>query len=414
MKDNLFLKRIEALGSGAKKKIEKCLGSVIDSGHDFVEKFKSSTNKTRLKVIKQVGAGVLSVLLLCGFTGCVDENGDISANATTVSRVDVTTIYNEPTTPPVVTTPSTPAVTTGPTTGTNPPEVTTPGTTEPTTPPVEEPGTTTPGTTEPITPPVEVPGTTTPGETEPSNPPAETETPNLPADEDGYEYPEYFENLANEMIRARGVFSSHRYEDELKATDAEVVFVGTGKSIDSDTPIIIYTRHKLENGKTYYGRFAFSVASKDYRRLNWTYLYNSYEAYVSAMENALKNKQELVEAKLSLLEDQTDIINSGLTENFAKFVDEKFVDVEINFVRNVLPKNELAFSEISGFGYDEDGKSYSFVIELTFSGTYFPNIDKLIDDVNKGDRTREDMLKFESTVKAIDSVYQKQEEAQNQ
>ena len=67
MKDNIFRKKLNDMGETAKEDIEKSFGGEVKSGDELVSKFKNMTNKARLKVMKKVGAGLLSLLILAGF-----------------------------------------------------------------------------------------------------------------------------------------------------------------------------------------------------------------------------------------------------------------------------------------------------------------------------------------------------------
>ena len=210
MNDNIFRKKILEMGKSAGEKIEKLFDGATRNAREFVDKFRDMNNKTRVKVMKQVGAGLMSLLILAGFTGCVDEKGNVvdepSVTVTHVGEEEITvaTTVVSPETQhkPVETTgpssTSRPVETTGPAETTGPVETTGPavttgpaGTTGPaeTTRPSES-TTTTQNETTTTTPPV------TTGPNEDNSPIVE----DFPADEDGYAYPEFFANLVNKSI----------------------------------------------------------------------------------------------------------------------------------------------------------------------------------------------------------------------
>ena len=414
MKDFILRKKLAELGESARKKVDYFFEGATNTAHEFVDKFKSMSNKTRLKVVKSVGAGIMSVLILAGFTGCMDELGNIIGqehSGTTPPKTNVTTVFNETTkpeetikpeettkkpevttTPPVVTTP--PEVTTTPPVVTTPPEVTT-------TPPV-------------VTTPPEV--TTTP--------PEETTTPggvvipdeDLPADEDGYQYPEFFANLVRQTILDKKLFYeihdgiNYRYLVENKTP--EIVFVERGESVNGElNPIIIYAQFPVDedNENSITVRMSFTTGTKDYAYLKFPELYSSYAEYVEAMQTALQNRAELANADISDLLMEQNEINAGLGENFAKFVEEKFVDASINCVRSYYSENGGSLiSEISGFAYDTEGKSYSYVVKLQCKSDLLLSDKQIIEGVEAGTLTRADFETFESTSKQISSVFEEQ------
>ena len=77
MNDNTFRKKLNDMGADAKRKIEIFFEGATNNAHEFVEKFKSMSNKTRVKVVKSVGVGIMSLLILSGLTGCMDDLGNI-------------------------------------------------------------------------------------------------------------------------------------------------------------------------------------------------------------------------------------------------------------------------------------------------------------------------------------------------
>lgn len=407
MNDKQFLKRIAEFGDGTRLKIEKFFGGAINSGKEMVEKFKAMSAKTRAKLIKQVGAGLLSVLVLAGFTGCVNDKGEIdetrtSAQVTLLTPEDLNSATSSafaPGTRPVVpessapeSRPIVPATTAPETTpvvpGTAAPEITTP----------VAPSTSTPETT-PV-----VPETTAP-EVTPSVPAED-----LPADADGYNYPKFFRDLVYERVVGQRLLSDTIYYDEICKAEPEIVFVERGESsVAEPNPIVIYVRYNI-SGQNMYARFAFDVKNRAYLDLGRAYKHTSYAGYVDAIKTALEERCNNISAQITELRYKTDEINDGLNSTFAKFVDDRFVDAEINFVRVVDGADGWSEFEISGFGYDGEGKSYSFKANIDPDVPY--NSENLIADICASKLLKSDLERFDSTAKAIDSVFTR--ESQNE
>ncbi|MBQ7391239.1 MAG: hypothetical protein IJV73_01010, partial [Clostridia bacterium] len=322
---------------------------------------------------------------------------------------------NETAAPPEVTT--TPQVTTIPQeVTTTPPEVATTPQEVTTTPPEV---TTTPQ--EATTTPPEV--TTTPQEVT-TTPPKETTTPggvvtpdeDLPADEDGYQYPEFFANLVRQTILDKKLFYeihdgiNYRYLVENKTP--EIVFVERGESVNGElNPIIIYAQFHVDEAgqKNICVRMSFTTGTKDFAYLKFPHLYSSYAEYVEAVQTALQNRAELANADISDLLMEQDEINAGLGENFAKFVGEKFVDASINCVRFYSDSTDgHIVREISGFAYDTEGKSHSYVVKLQCKSDLLLSDKQIIEGVEAGTLTRADFETFESTSKQISSVFEEQ------
>lgn len=404
MNDKQFLKRIAEFGDGTRLKIEKFFGGAINSGKEMVEKFKAMSAKTRVKLIKQVGAGLLSVLVLAGFTGCVNDKGEIdetrtSAQVTLLTPEDLngaTSSAFASGTRPVVPESSAPE---------SRPIV--PTTTAPETTPVV-PGTAAPETTTPVAPSTSTPETT-PVVPETTAPEATPSVPaeDLPADADGYNYPKFFRDLVHERVVGQRLLSDTIYYDEICKAEPEIVFVERGPM--TNTSIAIYVRYNIDN-ENMYVRFEFAIKSRAYANLGTVSKYTSYAGYVDAIKTALEERCNNISAQITELRYKTDEINDGLNSTFAKFVDDRFVDAEINFVRVVDGEDGWSEFEISGFGYDGEGKSYSFKANIDPDVPY--NSENLIADICASKLLKSDLESFNSTAKAIDSVFTR--ESQNE
>ena len=387
MKDNVFRKKLNELGKNSSEKIEKYFAGATNNAHEFVEKFKSMSNKTRLKVVKSIGAGVMSFLILCGFTGCLDDLGNIMDTQTTpITQVTSAEIHD-------VTTPQTrPEETKRPQETTAPQQVTTP------------PAETTKKPDE----------TSTPGETTTENSgTVVTPKEDLPADEDGYQYPEYFYNLVNKTMANVGyVGNGTEYYSILKSQTPEIIFVERGiSSNDQPSPIIIYAKYCAEpnTNKYVYTRLSFTTGGNDYLRLDFFSLFNSYAEYIAAVQAALEKKAEVLNVDVSLAGEKQDALNDKLGLNFARCLGANFVDACVNHTRKYRMSGvDGEIYEISGFAYDKEGKSYSYVVKYQQNGAIITS-DGVIECLQQGIyKVDQDFKMFEVTSKPVAGVFTEQ------
>lgn len=77
MKNNVFRKKFNDLGPNTSEKINKLFDGETKTASEFVNKWEKLSKKAREKAIKIAGAGLLSLLVLCGFNGCVDKDGNL-------------------------------------------------------------------------------------------------------------------------------------------------------------------------------------------------------------------------------------------------------------------------------------------------------------------------------------------------
>lgn len=76
MNNNIFQKKLNGLGLDVTEKDDNLLYGKTKTASEFVNKWEKLSKRTREKVIKIAGAGLLSLLVLCGCgvnTGCVDK-----------------------------------------------------------------------------------------------------------------------------------------------------------------------------------------------------------------------------------------------------------------------------------------------------------------------------------------------------
>ena len=392
MNDNTFRKKLNELGVSTKRKIEYFFEGATNNAHEFVEKFKTMGNKKRLQAVKTVGTGLVILLALCGLTGCMDSLGNI-LNAQGENEPKQTTVaYNNPDettrTPIEITTPYI-------TTPVTPPNVTTPGGTTITPPEVSTPGETT--TAKPVE-------TTKPGGS------VVTPSEDLPADEDGYAYPAFFASLVKDTIVNEGLFNSAsyiKYLDVLKTQTPEIVFVERAESTDEEkSPIAIYAKYTL-NGEDLYVRMAYTISGNEHIRLGKASRYSSYQEYVAAVQKALQAKAELANADISLLYENQNTINNQIGEGFAKALGDNFVDASVNSVR--MPNGGSGLEgEISGFAYDKEGKSYSYVLRYEMKRV-INSLNVILGLENGSIKPGNDFSVFEVTSTPVAGVFQEQE-----
>lgn len=396
MKDNIFIKKLGELGSGAVRTVEKYFGGVVKSADELVDKFKNMSAKTRLKLVKQVGAGFMSLLILCGFSGCLNNKGEIEndMNSTTsITLVATTKPDDGEQTKPEDGEQSKPSE--GEQTKPNEGEENKPSDGEQTKPSEGE--------------------QNKPSEGE-GNKPSEGEKPpveveDLPGDADGYAYPNFFKDKVHEVVVLNGALANNYYYNYIKEVEPEILYVDrtTNTKID-DTGICVYAKFDLTNMLNYekviYARFVFDITDMKYLTLGKAAKFNSYAEYVDLMQQAIQEKNLLLDAKVSEIY-ETDKINDELTETFAKFVDEKFVDANVMFVRWI--DGEKWFTcEISGFAYDRNNNAYQYIMQVLDTDSVSSNGDDIIYDINNAVVTRQDMEICNITTKAMDSVYTKQ------
>ena len=462
MDNNTFRKKLNEFGAKTCEKLDKLFEGATRTKEEFFEKFKNP--KIREKAVKIAGASIVSLALLCGSTGCMADNGQIVetssaggfesvASSTPKKEESSSTVIipwtsttssiesspfesNKDSTPSVESTPweptieSTPSVESTPweptieSTQQSPSESTPAETTGVVTPPASpslpvEPSSpvTTNKTPEESTPLQETqnssPQETSPAEIESTSPQeTEVETPaleDLPADEDGYKYPEYFLERITKSISKENALSDEYYYNQILNQTPEIVFVERGTSSKEEhCPIIVYAKYYVgdKGEKPLYTRFAFTIGSTNFLNLGKAKNFSSYSEYIAKIIEAMKAKSVFISAEVSEINDKQDAINAQIGETFAKFIDEKFVDAEINFARSVWPAGEVGYRVISGFAYDEEGKSYNFNLEFEEGAGLYDTVDQIILRLQNGETLNFDRV--DSSFKGISDVFTKE------
>lgn len=244
-------------------------------------------------------------------------------------------------------------------------------------------------------------------------------TPNedLPADADGYRYPEFFYNLVNKtMADAIYIGNDSGYENILKSQTPEIIFVERGATSDYEyAPIVIYAKYCTNSATNeyIYTRLSFTTGGNDYGRLGRPNRYSSYAEYISAVQAALEKKAEVVNIDVSSIEERQDALNDRLGENFARCLGSNFVDATVNHARmHKLSGVSGDVCEISGFAYDEEGKSYSYVVQYQLKGT-FENMEYIVGYLEDGKmQVEKDFKMFEVTSMPVAGVFQAPENAE--
>jgi len=445
MNDNIFRKKFNELGIKVSKKLDELFDGATRNAKEFVQKFENMSSKTRLKAIRCT-AGLMSLLVLSGFTGCVSNNGDIQntqPDVTLIGDVGNITTSKDPvqgvqSTDPNVsettgpsgnettgpsgnettgpsgneTTGPSESETTGPsgseTTGPNGNETTGPSGNETTGPSGSE--TTGPSGNETTGPSGSETTGPSQGETtrpiEPTPEPPEIE--DLPGDEDGYKYPQFFADKCQEMVVLQGALSASKYYKQLMEEKPEILFVEKRDVYTSgNEDINVYAKYSIgEREVPVYARFSFDINSMDFIYLGDSNLYSSYEEYVDKIVSSMESKAVLVSAGISEINEKQDEVNIVIGENFAKFIDPSFVDAEINFVRSVSSAGENRYREIYGFGYDENGVSHSYKLEIALVSGNYNGFEDIIYAINNGNIP--ETHRVESVVKPISSVFTKE------
>ena len=343
-----------------------------------------------MNFVKVLVASALCVTFLVGFTSCMDEMGNLWKTENT--QGEVTASIED------VTTTRTPENTT-----TKPNETTTPVVTPPgvTTPQIE----TTNKPVETTTPPIE---TTTPGDI--------VQVPeDLPADKDGYNYPEYFKNLVYETVRTKSLFPNNDYRQQLRSQKPEIVFVDLAEySKEEPNNVVIFCKYNVDPAANFdiYTRMSFTTTGNDYAALKNASNYGSYAEYIAAVETSLKKKAVFDYADISTIYSSHDVVNNMIGEKFAKSLGENFVDASVHHARGYDSK-DLGYYvvELNGFAYDAEGKSYSYVLKCQKNIGYIRGweVVKFIED---GILTVDDFKLYDVYSKPVAGVFQSPETAE--
>lgn len=396
MKNNIFRKKFNDLGPSVTEKLDDIFEGETKSESEFVQKFRNLSSKARKTAIKIAGAGLVSLLVLSGFTGCVDKNGDI--HETTVEQSPETetpsSVLNQYTTtsPPEQT--SRPEETTKrPEEITKGPEETTRGPEETTTKPEE---TTTPSTTEEIT-------------TAPIVTPVEPAK--LPGYNKDYVYPAALTNFVAKYISAPKIKVVY-----VQPIPYEVVYD------DKDRDYYIYVECYDENDNiTSYRRMDFRFQDRKIANHVWFKRnFSSYSNFINTLTDYIQ-KDPLVNVKVSKDDsiafygndircravDTITAINKTDMSKFAKILGDNYVDAKVFYMTYNDDVKGYTYSSgvygyaytITGFAYTADGKCECFTIQ-TQPPNYFESVkyseyddepDLMLQDMASGKLTRTDM-----------------------
>ena len=253
-----------------------------------------------------------------------------------------------------------------------------------------------------------------------TTPPEETTTPggtvitpgeDLPADEDGYPYPTFFANLVKETIIEKGLFGAEnggKYSSVVKTQTPQIVFVERAENTKEEkVPIAIYAKYKVGN-ENIYVRMAYTIMSYDYTLLKAPKLYGSYGEYIDAVQKALESKAELANADISMLYEGQDNINNQIGEGFAKALGNNFVDASVNSIIKTKDENGASIYMVTGFAYDNEDRSYSYVMKYNTKTTM--TMSHVFLGLENGTLNRNnDFYVFEVTSTPVAGVFQQQE-----
>lgn len=406
MKNNIFRKKFNDLGPNVSDKIDKIFEGETKSDSEFVAKFKNLSSKARKKAIQIAGAGLVSLLVLSGFTGCVDKNGNITE--TTIDQAPEpqetpTSVLNEYTT---VSSPS----------QTNKPQESTSAPTETTGRPEES---TTARPAETTTAPTEI--TTTAPATEETTTEAPIVTPvepeKLPGYNEDYVYPTYLLNWV----------SSHYTNSKIKILYVEPLPYQIIYDMDHGFYIYVECTDLEDENDVSYSRLAFELPSKQDSSLGRKREYSSYSDYINTLVDYMQNYQvSNVKVSSSAVSDLRTINNMDMSK-FAKFLGDQYVDAKILYTdRRVYAQNDTdqnkfgrtGKNHIVGFVYTADGKCECFNILFDFhyynlyNARYASLENKkfllLLQDMADGTRTKKDTADwnfFETYTRPIEDVF---------
>ena len=198
--------------------------------------------------------------------------------------------------------------------------------------------------------------------------------------------------------------SSAEYQYKLSENkNVEIIFMEVGeRSAENYAPIYVYCAFPIENNQKVYAKFEFKGKLSIYRELIKPENYVTYAQYATKMAEAVWEGAYVNawEADATNFHEMTE----SQTTKLAAIIDDKFVDVDVNFVATMQHKDYSWCFSISGFGYDEEGKAYSFTsnIGLTMQYGFWKDFIVAVDnEILK----KENMPGIETQKKRIDSVF---------
>lgn len=427
MKNNIFRKKFNDLGPSVTEKLDTIFEGETKSESEFVQKFRNLSSKARKTAIKIAGAGLVSLLVLSGFAGCVDKNGDI--HETTVEQSPETetpsSVLNQ------YTTTSSPEQTNQPEETTKRPEEITKGPEETTRGPEEtttKPAETTGKPEEITTPSITEPSTTEEITTAPIVTPVEPEK--LPGYDKDYVYPAALTNFVAQHISAPKIKIVY-----VQPIPYAVVYD------DKYRDYYIYVECYDENDNiTSYRRMDFAFQDSNLGNHIWFKRnFSSYSNFINTLTDYIQ-KDPLVNVRVSKDKsiglngynircravDTITAINKTDMSKFAKILGDNYVDAKVFYMTFNDDIKGFTFSDgrsdyaytITGFAYTADGKCECFTIQ-TQPPTYFQSVkyyiyydkpDLILQDMASGKLTRTDMnyaewLYFKTFTRPIEDVF---------
>lgn len=427
MNQKEFEQRLKNLSRSAIDALEKTFGKSLTSVKEFYEKLSSMTKEARADVVKTVGVATLAVVMGVSMAGCQEttpptDTTQIESSADETEKgtiLDETTISTETSAPDETTQENNgettknpdPEVTTENSSSfditTTEPETTTPNeTTGEETTNVENSGDTTiePETTTPNETTTEPEDTTTEPET--TSPEEPTTSEDLPADEDGYQYSQYFADIVHNAI-VNGALSNQNEVYDIAELEPKIVFVEHGPSTKitgKKYPINIYVEFTVRNNQKLTAVFAYNIKSTAYYFIQRPSTFPTYKAYVDRIEKALRDSSTLIEANASSVSNVNNLTEKQ-SGTLAQIIDKDFVDVDINFVQPIIGGEGEGYFDVRGFGYDETGTSYSFTSSI-YTGRPYYKWGDFMAAMQDGSLNPEYIFKVETTKSEVASVFE--------
>lgn len=221
----------------------------------------------------------------------------------------------------------------------------------------------------------------------------------VPADADGYEY----SSLISDRIRQYVSYGD--FDDAFKRFPVYdktpiVTFVEVGERTSTQRQLVVYAKFKCYSDSEHYcyTKSIFSVNVTYYNKLKNPSNFSTYSEFAELFATAISDGT-LTSVDYSSANDFAYMTEEQSTK-LAAIIDEKFVDVDINFAGLAVENLEF-FYIINGFAYDKDGNSYSFSTQIQ-NGELWKDF---INGVEDGTINKDTIPSIETESKRIDSVF---------
>ena len=375
------------------------------------QKLKNLFGKPVGNFSKLAGAACLALLLAVGLVAC-NESDPPKGNegvVTTAGNEFETTKPQETTKSPESTRPTDTiaSATTTTSTATTASGTTTTSTTTSTSTTTTVITTTTVATTAPeaTTPPTDDPGA---GEEEEKNY-------DVPADEDGFAYSEW---IGHKLVSLLTLGDTAEPLDDQDVSDFTpiVTFVEVGelKQISSSTYrslVNIYAKFKIDETHYSYTKFVCGIDGNDYEYLNKAENFETYADFADAFAEAFTKAEDdgswvldIERFEVSRATD-LDLMTEEQRAKLAPIIDERFVDVQVNFV-DIQDHLDWGYANIiNGFGYDAEGNSYSFETFIKPPAAKYGDWPNFLTAIKSETLNKESFTQLETESKRIDSVF---------